>query len=57
MLDERVAAFRRGGVELPAPMVVAESWLSDSKLMQHGHATHQGTVLVEGKQSYTLSFT
>jgi hypothetical protein len=51
MLDERLAAFRRGGVELPAPMVMADSWLSDSKLMQHVHVTHQGTVLVEGKQS------
>jgi hypothetical protein len=33
-------------------MVVADSWFSDSKLMQHGPAAHQGTVLVEGKQSY-----
>jgi hypothetical protein len=54
MLDERLAAFRRRGVELPAPIVVADSWLSDSKLMQHVHDTHQGTVLVEGKQSYTF---
>jgi hypothetical protein len=54
-LDERLAAFRRRGVELPAPMVVADSWLSDSKLMQHVHDAHQGTVLVEGKQSYTFT--
>jgi hypothetical protein len=54
MLDERVAAFRRCGVELPAPMGVAESWLSDSKRMPHGHDAHQGPVLVEGKQSSTL---
>jgi hypothetical protein len=53
-LDERLAAFRRCGVELPAPIVVADSWFSDSKLMQHVHDTHQGTVLVEGKQSYTF---
>jgi hypothetical protein len=56
-LDERLAAFRRRGVELPAPMVVADSWLSDSKLMQHVRDAHQGTVLVEGKQSsiFTLA--
>jgi hypothetical protein len=54
MLDERLAAFRRRGVNLPPPMVVAESWLSDSKLMQYVGAQHQGTVLVEGKQSYTF---
>ncbi len=55
MLDECLAALRRRGVELPAPMVVADSWLSDSKLMQHVHDTHQGIVLVEGKQSYTFT--
>ena len=54
MLDERLAAFRRRGVTLPPPMVVADSWLSDSKLMQYVGAQHQGTVLVEGKQSYTF---
>jgi len=54
MLDERLAAFHRRGLALPAPMVVADSWFSDSKLMQHVHEAHQGTVLVEGKQSYTF---
>jgi Transposase DDE domain len=54
MLDERLAAFRRCGVELPAPRVVAESWFSDAKLMQHVHDAHQGIVLVEGKQSSTF---
>jgi hypothetical protein len=54
MLDERLAAFRRRGVNLPPPMVVADSWLSDSKLRQYVGAQHQGTVLVEGKQSYTF---
>ena len=52
MRDERVAACRRRGLALPAPMVVADRWLSDSKRMQHGRDAHQGTVLVEGKQSY-----
>jgi hypothetical protein len=57
MLDERLTAFRRRGVDLPPPMVVADSWLSDSKLMQHVHDAHQGTVLVEGKGSsiFTLA--
>jgi hypothetical protein len=55
MLDERLAAFRRRGVELPAPMVVADSWFSDSKLMQHVRDAHQGTVLVEGKASYCFT--
>jgi hypothetical protein len=32
-------------------MVVADSWCSDAKLLQHVHDAHQGTVLVEGKQS------
>src|SRR5688572_9216041 len=36
-------------------MVVAESWLSDSKLMQHVHNAHQGPLLVEGKQSYVFT--
>jgi len=54
MLDGRVAAFRRHGVELPPPMVVADSWFSDSKLMRHVATTHQGTVLVEGKTTYVF---
>jgi len=54
MLDGRVAALRRRGVELPPPMVVADSWFSDSKLMRHVAATHQGTFLVEGKSTYTF---
>ena len=54
MLDGRVVAFRRRGVELPPPMVVADSWFSDSKLMRHIATTHQGTFLVEGKSTYTF---
>jgi hypothetical protein len=48
MLDSRVAAFRRRGVVLPPPVVVADSWFSDSKLMYHVATTHRGTLLVEG---------
>ncbi len=54
MLDGRVAAFRRRGVELPPPLVVADSWFSDSKLMRHVATTHQGSVLVEGKTTYVF---
>jgi hypothetical protein len=56
ILDERLLAFRRWVLELPPPLVVADSWCSDSKLMQHVGHTHQGTLLVEGKQSYTFAF-
>jgi hypothetical protein len=54
MLDGRVAAFHRRGVELPPPMIVADSWFSDSKLMRHVATTHQGTMLVEGKTTYVF---
>ena len=54
MLDGRVAALRQRGVELPPPMVVADSWFSDSKLMRHVATTHQGTFLVEGKTTYVF---
>jgi hypothetical protein len=55
MLDGRVAAFRRRGVELPPPMVVADSWFSDSKLMRQVAITHAGTLLVEGKTTYVFA--
>jgi hypothetical protein len=54
MLDGRLAAFRRRSVILPPPMVVADSWFSDSKLMRHVATTHQGTFLVEGKSTYVF---
>jgi hypothetical protein len=50
-----VAAFRRRGVALPPPIVVADSWLSDSKLMRHVVTTHQGTFLVEGRSTHTFA--
>jgi hypothetical protein len=55
MLDERLAAFRRRGLALPAPMGVADSWFGDSKRMQHVRDAHQGTLLVEGKASYRFT--
>jgi hypothetical protein len=54
MVDGRLAAFRRRGIELPPPMVVADSWFSDSKLMRYVATTHEGTFLVEGKSTYTF---
>jgi hypothetical protein len=55
MLDERLAALGRRGLRLPAPMVVADSWYGDSKLMRHVSAQHQGTFLVEGKNAYVFT--
>jgi len=54
MLDGCVAAFRRHGVELSPPILVADSWFGDSKLMHHVATTHEGTLLVEGKSSYVF---
>ncbi len=55
MLDGRMAAFRRRGVNLPPPIVVADSWFGDSKLMRHLARTHEGTLLVEGKSTYVFT--
>jgi hypothetical protein len=55
MLDGRVVAFRRRGVNLSPPIVVADSWFGDSKLMRHVVTTHQATLLVEGKSSYVFT--
>jgi hypothetical protein len=55
MLDERLAALANRGLKLPPPMVGADSWFSDSKLMRHVTDVHQGTLLVQGKRSYTFT--
>ena len=55
MLDERLAALANRGVKLPPPMVGADSWFSDSKLMRHVTKVHQGTLVVQGKRSYTFT--
>jgi hypothetical protein len=55
MLDGRMTALHRRGVALPPPMVVADSWFGDSKLMQHVRDARQGTLLVEGKASYCFT--
>jgi hypothetical protein len=55
MLDASGAALGRRGLPLPAPLVVADSWLSDSKLIAHVAHTHHGTMLVQGKSTYTFT--
>lgn len=55
MLDETLAALRRRSLDLPAPLVVAESWCRDSTLMAHVADTHQGTLRVQGKTTSTFS--
>jgi len=55
MIDERLAALRHRGLDLPPPIITADSWFSDSKLMDHVRTQHQGTLLVEGKVSYTFT--
>lgn len=55
MLNERLAAFAKRGVTLAPPMVVADSWFSDSKLMRWVAQAHQGTLLVQGKRTYAFT--
>src|SRR5918999_6239403 len=57
MIDARLLALAKRGLHLPAPIITADSWLSDSKLMRHVRHRHQGTFLVEGKVSYTFTLT
>lgn len=54
MLDETYSALARRGLDLPPPIVVADSWFSDSKLMGHVADAHQGILLVQGKTHYTF---
>jgi len=46
MLDACLVALHRRGLRLPPPIVVADSWLSDSKWMKQVATHHQGTLLV-----------
>ena len=54
MLDERLAAFGRRGLELPAPMGVADSWFGDSKLMQHVRDVPSGHLVGRGQSVLLL---
>ena len=42
------------GPALPAPLVVADSWFGDSKLLAHVAHHQRGTVVVEGKRTYVF---
>ena len=55
MIDDRLSALRNRGLEFPPPISTSDSWFSDSKLMSHVRQQHQGTLLVEGKVSYTFT--
>jgi hypothetical protein len=55
MLDESGAALCWRGLALPAPLVVADRWFSDSKLMAHVAHRHHGTGLVQGQTTYTFT--
>jgi hypothetical protein len=54
LLDACLAALHRRGLRLPPPMVVADSWFSDSKWMKQVATHHHGTLLVEGKSPYVF---
>jgi hypothetical protein len=55
LIDDRLAALRNRGLELPPPVITGDSWFSDSKLMTHVRQQHQGTLVVEGKVIYTFT--
>jgi hypothetical protein len=55
LIDDRLDALNKRGLDLPPPIVTGDSWFSDSKLMGHIRQQHQGTLLVEGKVSYTFT--
>jgi DDE superfamily endonuclease len=50
-LDRTWTALQRLGLALPAPLVVADRWFGDSKLLAHVAHHQRGTVVVEGKRT------
>ena len=54
MLDRTWAALQRRRLRLPVPLVVADSWFGDSKVMAHVALQQHGTLLVEGKRTYVF---
>ncbi len=54
MLDRTWTALQRRCRRLPPPLVVADSWFGDSKVLEHVATSEQGTLLVEGKRSYVF---
>lgn len=57
LLDACLSPLARRGLQLPPPVVVAESCLGDSKRMCHVRRQHQGTRFVEGKSAYVFMLT
>jgi hypothetical protein len=54
MLDRTWAVLQHRCRRLPAPLVVADSWLGDSALLTHIQTPQQGTLVVEGKRRYVF---
>jgi hypothetical protein len=54
MLDRTWAALCRRCRRLPPPLVIADSWFGDSRLMAHVATCQGGTLMVEGKSSYVF---
>lgn len=54
MVDRTWAALQRLRLRLPPPLLVADSWFGDSKLLAHVALHHSGTMLVEGKSTYVF---
>jgi hypothetical protein len=46
IMDTPVATLRKRGIALPPPILVADSWCGDSKLVRRIATMHQGTFLV-----------
>jgi len=51
MLDRTWAALQPLGLRLPPPLVVADRWFGDAKIMAHVDGHLQGKLLEEGKRS------
>lgn len=54
MLDRTWTAVQRRCRRLPPPLVVADSWFGDSRLLEQVATTQHGTLVVEGKTSYVF---
>jgi hypothetical protein len=54
MVEQTWVALQRRRLSLPAPLIVADSWFGDSKLMAQVALQQHGTWLVEGKKPLCL---
>jgi len=54
MLDRTWAALQQLGLRLPPPLVVADSWFGDSKMMAHVAGHLHGRLRVEGKRTHVF---